>query len=181
MFFLPPSEMWKVIQTWCVSNRLQCPPLALVAEPPQQLHLGFHRSGIQAWWTFFVCVGGVGVTKKKQTSNLSRFFTVPSLKAITPFQCETTRRRSKRPGVSEMGSLWRKDGRTGGQRREKHLLRCLAEAEAEEMLVHTLQQAKELDLHVGARRTRRVAPARFLIQDVGEVGTKNFRHEASVF
>lgn len=61
----------------------------------------------------------------------------------------------------------------------KHLLGYLFEALVEEMLVHILEQEKQLNLQVLAQ-TLCITLA-FFLQDAGKAGTKNFCHEASVF
>lgn len=169
MFSLPPSRARKIIQTWCVSNRLQRPGFALVAEPLQQLHLGSHRRGIDSFMDIF---SGRGEKNKHPICLVSLRFLLPSNYL---FQSETTTRlRSKWSAATETGSLRGEDGwsRAG----KKHLLRCLSQA----LLDEILQQAEQLHLHVSAHRTLRFALASFL-QDVGKTVAQDFSHEASVF
>lgn len=130
-----PLKTWKIIQTWCVSNRLQCPPFALTAEPLQQLYFGLHRSGVEPVTNMF--------EKTKQTSNLSRFFRAPYLNRL-PVPIWNNHHIT----AKEVGCEWKRiamEERWMGTGK-KHLLRYLLEALVEEMLVHILEQEKQLDL-----------------------------------
>lgn len=171
MFFLPPSKkvednsnLMCIEQTPVPSPRPR--HRAAAAAPPQ---LSPQRDPVFDEHFFFR--GG-----KKTNIQFVSFLYGSFSKAITCSNLKQPHVAVSGWSASERGSLRRKDG--WGQ--EKHLLRCLSEAQPEEMLVHILQQEKQLHLHVRARRTLCVALACFL-QDVGKITTQDFSHRASVF